>query len=71
MVVTCCKREIKEAKLEIMTLPLASANTSSNALLISISEGVVPGRSALVESLNKTKTPRFPNSDSFPKSLGQ
>ena len=52
MVETCCSLEISEAKLEMMIRPFAVENTSSKFLLISISEGVFPGRSALEESLS-------------------
>ncbi len=68
---TCCTREISEAKVAMMTRPLASLNTLSNAGPMTASEGVQPGRSAFVESESSKSTPRVENSESFAKSVGQ
>ena len=55
---TCCMREISEAKVAMMTRPCASLNTLSKAGPMTISEGVQPGRSELVESESSRSTPR-------------
>ncbi len=68
---TCCTREISDAKVATITRPLASAMTFSNAGRMTDSDGVQPGRSALVESESRRSTPRFENSESLAKSVGQ
>ncbi len=68
---TCCTREIKEANVATIMRPFASAKTLSNAGPMTASEGVQPGRSALVESESSRSTPRAANSASFAKSVGQ
>ena len=62
---TCWMREISDAKVAMITRPCASLKTLSNAGPITISEGVQPGRSALVESESSRSTPRRENSASF------
>ena len=62
---TCWMREIREANVAMMTRPFASLKTLSNAGPITISEGVHPGRSALVESESSRSTPRCENSASL------
>ena len=67
---TCWMREISEAKVATMMRPLASRNTSSKAASTTRSEGVKPGRSALVESESSASTPRPPSSASLAMSVG-
>ena len=62
---TCCMREISEAKLAMMIRPLALRKTSRKAASITLSEGVQPGRSALVELASSASTPRLENSASL------
>jgi hypothetical protein len=58
-------REIRDAKLAIMIRPAAFLKTLSKASLTSISEGVQPGRVALVESAIKARTPLLEKSTSL------
>jgi len=67
----CWMREISEAKVPIKIRPGAWRKTSSKAASITASDGVQPGRSALVESASRARTPRSPNSASLPKSVGR
>ena len=48
--IACCTREISEANVPIRIRPGAARNKSSNAASITVSDGVHPGWSALVES---------------------
>ncbi len=51
-----------EAKVATMMRPWARSKRSASAAPTSVSEGVWPGRSTLVESEQSTSTPRSPSS---------
>ena len=57
-----------EENVEIIILPLASEKTSSIPLITSLSLGVYPSFSALVESARRRSTPASPKPTTFWKS---
>ena len=68
--ITCWTRWMFEAKLVTMILPSARENTSSRWRPTPLSDGEKPGRSALVESPHRRRTPSRPSSASRETSAG-
>ncbi len=66
----CCTRWMLDAKEVTMIRPLQRPKTSSSAGPTLDSEGATPGRSALVESPHRQRTPSRPSSASRDTSAG-